>query len=158
MNNRSILVVDDDAVIRLAYSKMFITAGYDVRTAGSAEEALQIMGESPAAILFLDLGLPAMNGVDLCRKVRQEWPCTILIAVTGYASIFELVKCREVGFEDYFCKPAGPKELLPAADAAVKKLERWKQRDATPRARAKSHPPLDKTVKKVKGSVKALEK
>jgi DNA-binding response OmpR family regulator len=137
MNHISILVVDDDAVIRLAFSRIFKGAGYDVRTAESAEEALELMAKAPAAILFLDLNLPVMNGVDLCRKVHQDWPCSITIAVTGCSSIFELVKCREVGFEDYFSKPAGPKELLAAAEAAAKKLERWKQRQEMPPTRAK---------------------
>ena len=158
MNNRSILVVDDDAVIRLAFSQVFTAAGYAVQTAESAEEALRIMSQGPVAILFLDLNLPVMNGVELCRKVHQDWPCSITIAVTGCSSIFELVKCREVGFEDYFCKPAGPKELVAAADAAVKKLERWKHRHETSRskAKAKGTPPPDTNVKKAKSYWEAV--
>ena len=125
---QKILVVDDEPCIRLAFSKMFAGAGYEVLTAESAEQALQIMQNSPVAVLFLDLNLPAMNGLDLCREVRKNWPWSIAIAVTGYASLFELVSCREVGFEDYFIKPAGSKELLAAAEHAFNKIERWKQR------------------------------
>ena len=102
MTKRSILVVDDEPCIRLAFAKMFTTARYEVQTAESAEQALQIMVTTPAAVLFLDLNLPAMNGLDLCREVRKGWPWSIAIAVTGYASLFELVECREAGFEDYY--------------------------------------------------------
>ena len=85
------------------------------------------MHKTPAAVLFLDLNLPAMNGIELCREVHKDWPWIIAIAVTGYASLFELVNCREAGFEDYFIKPVEMKELLAAAEHAFKKLERWKQ-------------------------------
>lgn len=128
MTKRSILVVDDEAIIRSVFATVFNAAGYGVQTAESAEEALWIMHTSPAAVLFLDLNLPAMNGVDLCREVRRDWPWSITIAVTGYASLFELVQCREAGFEDYFIKPVKSKDLLEAAADAFKKLERWRQR------------------------------
>jgi DNA-binding response OmpR family regulator len=134
MIHKSILIVDDEPCIRLAYTKVFTNAGYAVLAAESAEQALEIMRVTPAAVLFLDLNLPAMNGVDLCREVHKEWPWSITIAVTGYASLFELVHCREVGFEDYFTKPVGSKELLSAAQEAFNKLERWKRRpEAHPR-------------------------
>lgn len=132
MTKRSILVVDDEPCIRFAFAKMFTTARYEVQTAESAEQALQIMGTTPAAVLFLDLNLPAMNGLNLCREVRKVWSWSIAIAVTGYASLFELVECREAGFEDYFIKPVKSKELLAAAAHAFQKLERWKHRPGTP--------------------------
>jgi len=128
MNRKPILVVDDDSCIRFAYKKLFTSAGYDVQTAESAEQALLIMRTTPASVLFLDLALPGMNGLELCQAVRKSWPWSINIAVTGFASIFELVACREAGFEDYFIKPAEPKELLAAAEHAFKKQEHWKQR------------------------------
>jgi DNA-binding response OmpR family regulator len=128
MIKKSILVVDDEPSIRFAFTKMFATAGYEILTAESAEEALQIMSSTPVPVLFLDLNLPAMNGLDLCCEVRKSWPWSIAIAVTGYASLFDLVKCREAGFEDYFIKPVESKELLTAAEHAFKKLERWKKR------------------------------
>ena len=127
-NKCSILVVDDEPCIRLAFEKVFTRDGYKVLTAESAEQALQLMQTAPAEILFLDLNLPKMNGLELCQEVRKSWPWSIVIAVTGYASLFELVRCREVGFEDYFIKPVGSKELLVAAERACQKLGRWKQR------------------------------
>ncbi len=128
MIKQSILVVDDENSIRQQFAAVFSKAGYDVQSAGSAEEALRIMRKRPAEVLFMDLNLPAMNGLELCREVRKGWPWTIAVAVTGYASLFELVDCREAGFEDYFIKPVSLEELLSAAANAFKKIERWKQR------------------------------
>ncbi len=128
MTDNTILLVDDDPIIRLAYSRLLTGAGYQVKTAGSAEQALEMMRAAPAPVLFLDLNLPAMSGVELCRVVRQEWPWSIPVAITGYTSLFELVACREAGFEDYYTKPVDPKELTAAAKTALDKLDRWSQR------------------------------
>jgi DNA-binding response OmpR family regulator len=123
-----ILVVDDDEGIRSLLANVFGSAGYQVQTAGNAEEALKIMRAAPANLLFLDLKLPGLNGVELCREIRKGWPWTVAIAMTGYASLFELVDCREAGFEDYFIKPMSMATLLEVAAQAFQKIERWKQR------------------------------
>ena len=129
MTNKHLLIVEDDPTIRRAFSNLFTNAGYRVQAVASAEEALQVMRQAPVPVLFLDLKLPGMNGLELCREVRKEWPWSIAIAVTGYATLFELVACREVGFDDYFIKPVGRKVLLLAAENAFKKLRRWKHRE-----------------------------
>ena len=128
MIEKRILVVDDEQQIRDMYSQAFSRAGYTVRTAESAEEALDIFKQEQYWVLFLDLNLPGMNGVDLCRQIRKQYPMAIPYAVTGYASLFELSDCRNAGFEDYFTKPASLSDLLGAAEHAFKKLARWRQR------------------------------
>ena len=129
---KSILIVDDDEFIRLAYKKTFAKSEFQVQTAGNAEEALAIMRQAPADVLFLDLDLPGMNGVELGQEIHRHWPSSILIAVTGFTSIFELVRCREAGFDDYFTKPVGTRQLMAAATEAVKKLDRWKELSGAP--------------------------
>ena len=128
MSEKRILLVDDEKQIRDMYSLAFTRAGYGVTTAESAEEALEIVKKEPFWVLFLDLNLPGMNGVDLCREIRKQYPMAIPYAVTGYASLFELSDCRDAGFEDYFTKPASLSDLLEAAEHAFKKLARWKKR------------------------------
>jgi DNA-binding response OmpR family regulator len=128
MSENRILVVDDEQQIREMYAIAFSRAGYLVQTAESAEEALEIMAKTPLQVLFLDLNLPGMNGIDLCRRIRKGWSMTICFAVTGYNSLFELSDCLDAGFEDYFAKPVSLTELLTAADQAFKKIERWKKR------------------------------
>ena len=127
MSEKKILVVDDEQMIRDVFAEALGRAGYLVQTAESAEEALEIMRKTPFWVLFLDLNLPGMNGVELCRQIRKDWAMAIAYAVTGYASLFEIHDCREAGFEDYFTKPVDLSVLLEAADHAFKKLERWKK-------------------------------
>jgi CheY-like chemotaxis protein len=126
--DKRILVVDDEPSIRNTFATALRRSQYTVETAGSAEEALLVMERAPAEVLFLDLNLPGMNGLELCRQVRQNWPWSIAMAVTGYVSLFELVDCREAGFEDYFVKPVPLSDLLEAAEQAFKKIQRWKTR------------------------------
>jgi CheY-like chemotaxis protein len=128
MVERRILLVDDEEQIREMFKRAFSTAGYTVQTAESAEEAIEVMRKTPSWVLFLDLKLPGMNGVELCRQIRKDWPMVIPYAVTGYASLFELSDCRDAGFEDYFIKPVNLSDLLTAAAHAFSKLERWKRR------------------------------
>jgi CheY-like chemotaxis protein len=125
---KKILVVDDDELIRELLRTAFTRVGYAVRSASNAEEALNILEEEPHAVMFLDLKLPGMSGLDLCRKVRAEHPLTIAFAVTGYSSLFDLSECREAGFEDYFIKPVTMSALLETAARAFEKLERWSDR------------------------------
>lgn len=128
MGEKRILVVDDEPSILSLYSQAFSRAGYTVRTAKTAEEALEIFKQEQYWVLFLDLNLPEMNGVELCRRISKEWPMAICYAVTGYASLFELTECRDAGFEDYFTKPAKISDLLSAAEHAFKKLDKWKKK------------------------------
>ena len=128
MTENRILVVDDETQILDMYTRVFSRAGYEVLSVLSAERALEIMSESPCGVLFLDLNLTGMNGVDLCREIRNRYPMAIPIAVTGHASLFELSDCRNAGFEDYFTKPADLSQLLDAAEHAFEKLVRWKAR------------------------------
>ncbi len=131
MTENKILVVDDDKDIRRAFEKAFVRAGFSVTTAASAEEALEIFQREPHWVLFSDLKLPGMDGVDLCREITSRQSMVTAFAVTGYASLFELSDCREAGFEDYFEKPVDLEELVDAAKRSFRRLERWRKRPGT---------------------------
>ncbi|MBU0484470.1 MAG: response regulator [Proteobacteria bacterium] len=124
---RKILVVDDEVVIREMLNKAFTKMGYKVVLAASAEEALEIL-QPDTQVMFLDLKLPGMDGIELCRRIRQIHPVACIFAITGYASLFELSDCREAGFDDYFTKPVKLEMLFIAAQTAFEKIERWKKK------------------------------
>ena len=121
MKNKKILVVDDEEAIR----KLFVTAlthkGYTVFCAESGEQALEVLDKETIRVMFLDLNLPGMSGVDLCKKVIKKTPETIAYAVTGYASNYKSSECKKAGFEDYFSKPVPLQTLFDAAQSAFKK-------------------------------------
>ncbi len=122
-----ILVVDDDEAIINLLEQAFSRAGYDVKSAQSSENALELLQNEKIHVMFLDLNMPGMNGIELCRKIRKDMPMANIFAVTGYASLFELADCREAGFDDYFKKPVNIKILVDTAKNAFEKISRWKE-------------------------------
>jgi DNA-binding response OmpR family regulator len=125
-NEKKILIVDDEFSIRDMLTELFSLAGYAVRTAESAEDALNILKDNCIDIMFLDLDLPRMNGIDLCKKIRKSNQVCIIHAVTGYGGLYGLNECRSAGFDDFFIKPIGIEFLLKAAEEAFEKIERWR--------------------------------
>lgn len=114
--------------IREMFEDAFTNKGYTVLTAEGSKQALDILKQENIYVMFLDLNMPGMNRVELCRRIKKGIPISIIHAVTGYASLFELNDCLEAGFDDYFTKPVDLNSLYEAADAAFKKLDRWKKR------------------------------
>ena len=125
--SRKILVVDDEREILDGIELAFRNADYTVHCAESAEEALDTLNRENSQVLFLDLKLPKMDGVELCKQIRKDRPLAVIYAVTGYPSLFELAHCREAGFDDYFIKPIELEVLWKAAEDAFVKIERWKK-------------------------------
>lgn len=127
MENKKILIVDDEPPILRLLSQVFTKAGYEVFTAESGRDALKIIEENNIMVMFFDLNMPVMNGMELCKSVKSIKPMSIIYAITGYASLFELSECLDVGFEDYFKKPVNVSTLLKTAESAFEKVNRWKK-------------------------------
>lgn len=123
-----ILIVDDEASARELFSSVFGQEGYEVVAAEDGNRALDILKEDNIDVIFLDLKLFGMNGIDLCRQIRTTKPVSIIFAITGWAPLFEIEECREAGFDDYFEKPLDMDFMLAVVEDAFKKLERWKRR------------------------------
>ena len=127
---RKILVVDDEASIRELFSTVFAEADYEVIAAEGGTQALKILQLEDIDVIFLDLKLFGMNGIELCRQIRETKPISIIYAMTGWAPLFEIEECREAGFDDYFEKPLDMDMLLRLVAEAFARLNRWKR--ATP--------------------------
>jgi len=126
MNTKKILVVDDEVTILEIMTEFFAMKGYMVSTAKTAEEALRILGREAFMVMFLDLKLPDMNGIELCKRIRRDNLIAVIYAITGFASFYNLMDCRAAGFDDFFVKPVDMNRLLKAADDAFEKIDRWK--------------------------------
>jgi CheY-like chemotaxis protein len=112
---KNVLVVDDEPSIRALYQMAFAHSGYTVRAASSGEEALEFLAQQPAQIIFLDLNLPGIKGVDLCGKILEKWPETRMVAISGNLKAFGEAKCVEAGFSRVLPKPIQLMDLLNAA-------------------------------------------
>jgi DNA-binding NtrC family response regulator len=117
-----ILVVDDEAPIRDILSRRLMQWGHDVVTAHSAEAAVDEMARAPAQIVFCDVIMPVFDGIWLAKQIRERWPATVIVAVSGAQDMTTVVKMREHGAVDYVVKPIGREMLHQALERAVAKL------------------------------------
>ena len=129
---RKFLVVDDEASIRDLFQSAFSEAGYGVHLAENGEQALKILEQDDIHLIFLDLKLFGINGIELCREIRKNKPLSIIYAITGWTGLFEVEECREAGFDDYFAKPIPLEMLFKAVGDAYEKLDRWERRFPIP--------------------------
>lgn len=122
-----VLVVDDEVSMRDMMYHALGDGGYDVLLADGSEKALHIVEHEEVAVVFLDLKLFGMNGIELCKEIRRRKPMIILYAMTGWSGLFEIEECREAGFDDYFTKPLKIDAIYKAVDEATEKRSRWKK-------------------------------
>lgn len=107
----SILVVDDEAVVRRVLSDALSQAGYRVRAAASGEAALAMMVDEPAELILLDLQLGDSDGVEVMRTSRERWPQTQVIILTAHGSLASAIAAVRSDAADYLLKPIGVDEL-----------------------------------------------
>ena len=115
-----ILLVDDDVAIQRALGPLLRARGYDVAVAGTGADALRLFEEQPPDLVVLDLGLPDLEGTEVCRRMRvtSGVPIVVLSARGGEA---DKVQALDLGSDDYVTKPFGPEELLARIRAALRR-------------------------------------
>ena len=122
-----ILIVDDDKSIRDLFESALKDFGCEVYLARNGAEAIDILTQKKEIdLIFLDLKLFGINGIELCRQIRKSKPIAIINAITGWPGLFEVEECREAGFDDYFKKPIDLETIFKITNDAFEKLDRWK--------------------------------
>ncbi|HEX6510051.1 MAG TPA: response regulator transcription factor [Chloroflexota bacterium] len=116
-----LLVVDDEAQIRRLLSVSLSSRGFHVDTAGSGEEAIAELGAGQFDLVLLDLGLPDVDGVQLCREIR-EWSQIPIIVVSVREDEQDKVAALDAGADDYVTKPFGIDELLARMRANLRRV------------------------------------
>ncbi len=149
---KKVLVVDDEASVRDMLGQAFGDAGFAVLSAANGEEALALLDKETVPVVFTDLKMPGMTGIELCRRIREHHPISCIYAMTGYASLFDLAKCREAGFDECFLKPVDLATLFKAAHDAFKQIEGRAKQQQEDRAVCVSTGYSDDTTSGMKGS------
>jgi len=121
--DRTILIVEDDDLLRDAFKLLLEDAGYQVLEAGSARQALDIALDRLPALVVLDLGLPDRPGLDVVRTMRldPDLKDTPVIALTGRVGDGERRACLEAGCDCYLAKPVAPADLLRELPALLER-------------------------------------
>ena len=115
-----ILVVDDEPQLTRVLRRSLMAKGYDVRIAGDGEFALQTLRDWPPALVITDLAMPNMNGLELCRRLREVSDVPIIVlSVRGEEQT--KVQALDAGADDYVTKPFGMDELSARIRAALRR-------------------------------------
>ncbi len=119
-DQRRILVVDDEPQITRVLRTTLSSHGYTIRTAGDGDEALEVMRDWTPDLIITDLAMPNMEGLELCRRVREKLTVPIIIlSVRGEEK--NKIEALDAGADDYVTKPFGPKELLARVRAMLRR-------------------------------------
>jgi DNA-binding response OmpR family regulator len=108
----SILIVDDEDRLRLSLSLILQKENYRVETAANAEEALACLQLREYDLMFLDLNLPGMSGIDLLIEVHRQIPHMPVLILTAHAALESAIQAVRLGARDYLIKPVEPVEIL----------------------------------------------
>ena len=115
-----VLVCDDERQILRALRVLLADAGFEVMTAATAEEALDVAALRTPDAAILDLVLPDGNGVDVCRSIR-EWSEMPIVVLSAIGEESEKIRALDAGADDYVTKPFSPGELIARLKAALRR-------------------------------------
>jgi DNA-binding NtrC family response regulator len=114
-----ILVVDDEEVVRRSHIRTLASVHCDVEVVRDGNEALQVMEQRPVDVVLLDLRMPGMDGMSILKIIKQRWPETEVVIITGYPSVDSAKEAVRLGAFDYLAKPLGPDEVINVANGAI---------------------------------------
>jgi two-component system alkaline phosphatase synthesis response regulator PhoP len=116
-----ILLVEDDAGLRLTLTHRFASEGYEVETAEDGEEGVLRASDEPFDLVVLDVMLPRKSGFDVCRELRQAGISTPVLMLTARGQVVDRVVGLKLGADDYLTKPFEMAELLARVEARLRR-------------------------------------
>lgn len=118
-----VLLVDDDRALREAVGRALRLEGFDVVLATDGPEALELAVASQPDIMVLDVSMPAMSGIEVCRRIRNRGARTSVLMLTAKDGIRDRVEGLDAGADDYLVKPFSLDELLARVRAGVRRAQ-----------------------------------
>ena len=117
-----ILLVDDEVAIQRAVAPLLRSRGYEVEVVSTGKEAVDAVVDRSPDLIVLDLGLPDLEGTEVCRRIRKVSKAPIVV-LSARGSEADKVAALDIGADDYVTKPFGSEELLARIRVAVRRLE-----------------------------------
>jgi two-component system, OmpR family, response regulator MprA len=120
--NPRILLVEDEPSVRLTVTDLLVDEGYDVETASDGPSGLKRASEEPYDVVLLDIMLPGMNGLDVCRELRRMGKDVAVLMLTARGQLTDKVVGLKLGADDYLVKPFALGELLARVRALLRRM------------------------------------
>ncbi|HZI64053.1 MAG TPA: response regulator transcription factor [Thermoanaerobaculia bacterium] len=121
MNPKQVLIVEDDEAMSVALRDGFAYEGYAVEMARDGEEGLRLAAAKPPDLMILDVMLPKMTGLDVCKRLRADGSPVPIIMLTARGQEIDKVLGLKIGADDYVTKPFGFMELMARAEAVLRR-------------------------------------
>jgi two-component system KDP operon response regulator KdpE len=123
MAEAQLLVVEDEPAMATVIASGLAARGYAVEAVGTGADAIESVAQSPPTVVVLDLGLPDLDGLEVCRRIRS-WSQVPIIVVTADGAEDRKIDALECGADDYVTKPFSMRELLARVHVAVRHQQR----------------------------------
>jgi DNA-binding NtrC family response regulator len=128
MKNMRMMLVDDEERFLTTTQKLLAKKGYEVFTAASGAEALDLLEKKIIHVVILDVKMPGMDGIETLKEMKKHFPLTEVIMLTGHATVESAVDGLKSGASDYLMKPADIDELIAKAGEAFEKRMRLEEK------------------------------
>ncbi len=115
----SILVVDDEEALRTVLSSELESEGYAVASAGDGDEAMAVLQEKAFDLVLLDIKMPRVDGFEVLRFIKERYPTTKVIMLTGFADLKNAIESKKLGAEDFVSKPYDLVDLLTTIERVL---------------------------------------
>ncbi len=123
-NKLQVLVIDDDAVVGRSFDRVLSEKGYVVSTALSGEEALETINETNFDVVFTDIKMPGMDGLEVTKRIKARCPWTPVVVITGYGTEDNEAKASVLGASGFVRKPLTPEMIESITLKAVNDAEK----------------------------------
>src|SRR5512140_2092952 len=123
-----ILIVDDEANLRHTVARVLQRAGFEVTTAASGREGLALLAQQPFDLIFMDIRMPDMNGLETLQAITANHPKLPVILFTGQPDLNSAVSALRQGALDYLQKPLKPELIIERAKTVLSNLERERRK------------------------------
>ncbi len=123
-NTANILIVDDEEVVRRSHLRSLQSVNCNARVAEDGKKALKAMEQQAFDVILLDLRMPDLDGMDVLRIIKDRWPDSEVVVITGYPTIESAKEAVRLGAQNYIAKPVGPDDVIKATHDAMNQ-KRW---------------------------------
>jgi DNA-binding NtrC family response regulator len=124
MNTKTqVLVIDDDAVVGRSFDRVLSGKGYEVSTALSGEEALETMKAAHFDVVFTDIKMPGMDGLEVAARIKARCPWTPVVVITGYGTVDNEARASVLGVSGFVHKPLTPEIIESVTLKAVNEAD-----------------------------------
>ena len=153
--SRKVLVVDDDPAVRKSIDRVLTGKGYAVITAENGEEALRKLNEEQYDLVYTDIRMPGISGLEVAEEVKARKPWTPVVIITGYGTDAAQARAKAAGVASFVHKPLSPEMIedsarvalaMPAVAAAGTATDRVRRRVTNGRARTMA-PATKRTIR-----------